>query len=331
MLDAPPPLTAPPPADDYRRGVPDARPRRRRVLVVAAAAALLALAAAVLLARWWRDTTTGAAFLTDYPGTVAPPPGTPEGFPAWLSWTHYLNAFFLLFIVSSGLHIRSRTRPIAFVTRRNRGPLRTARPPQRLGIHTWWHLVVVGLCVATGLVYVVLLLASGHWARLLPTEWAVVPNALSAGVQYLSLDWPTHDSWRSYNSLQVLFYSATVVVAAPLALLTGLRLSPVWPRGWMRATGILGDVTARRTHAWVLWYYLAFTVVHVGLVLLTGMRENLNGMYAGVEDARSWLGFAVFAASTVVMVVAWVLLRPPAQTSLAERVADVRRLPTPPA
>ena len=295
--------------------------------MVAAAAALLGLAAAVLLARWWRDDPTGAAFIAEYPGTVAPPPGTPEGFPAWLGWTHYLTAFFLLFIVSSGLHIRSRTRPIAFVTRRNRGPLRTARPPQRLGIHTWWHLVVVALWILTGIVYVVLLFASGHWARLLPTEWAVVPNAVSAGVQYLSLDWPEHDSWRTYNSLQELFYSATVFLAAPLALVTGLRLSTVWPQRWMRATGLLGDVAARRTHALVLWYFVAFTVVHVGLVLLTGARENLNGMYAGVEDAQSWLGFAVFAASTIVMAVAWVLLRPPAQASIAERVADVRRLP----
>jgi hypothetical protein len=97
----------------------------------------------------------------------------------------------------------------------------------------------------------------------------------------------------------------------------------------MRATGFLGDVAARRVHAWVLWYYLAFTVVHVGLVLLTGMRANLNALYAGVEDAESWLGFVVFAASTLIMVVAWVLLRPPAQTAIAERVAEVRRLPAP--
>jgi thiosulfate reductase cytochrome b subunit len=298
--------------------------------MVAAPAALLALAGAVLLARWWRDDPVGAAFIADFPGTVTPPPGTPEGFPAWLSWTHYLNAFFLLFIVSSGLHVRSRSRPIAFVTRRNAGLLRTTTAPQRLGIHTWWHLVVVVLWIATGLVYVVLLLASGHWARLLPTDWAVVPNAISAGVQYLSLDWPAHDSWRSYNSLQVLFYSATVFVAAPLALVTGLRLSSVWPRRWMRATGLLGDLVARRTHAIVLWYYLAFTVVHVGLVFLSGARANLNGMYAGFEDATSWLGVAVFALSTLVMVVAWVLLRPPAQVAIAERVADVRHMHTPP-
>jgi hypothetical protein len=80
----------------------------------------------------------------------------------------------------------------------------------------------------------------------------------------------------------------------------------------------------------VLWYYLAFTAVHVGLVMLTGARANLNAMYAGVEDAESWVGAIVFGASVVVMAVAGVLLRPPAQTAIAERVADVRRMPAPP-
>jgi thiosulfate reductase cytochrome b subunit len=287
---------------------------------------------AVLIARWWRGTEAGADFLSAYPGTVPPPPGTPEGFPAWLSWTHALNTFFLLFIVSSALHLRAKARPPAFVTRRasRLWPLNPARPPKRLGLHTWWHLVVVTLWVATGVVHLVLLLASGHWARLLPTEWEALPNALSAGVQYLSLDWPAHDSWITYNALQEIVYSATVLIAAPLALATGLRLSPVWPDRWMRERGPLSDAWARRTHALVLWYYLAFTTVHVGLVLLTGARKNLNAMYAGVDDAESWVGAIVFAASVVIMALAWVLLRPPAQTAIAERVADVRRMPTAP-
>jgi len=297
--------------------------------VLAAAAALLALAGAVLLARWWRDDPAGAAFIAAYPGSVAPPPGTPTGFPAWLSWTHALNAFFLLFIVSSALHLRAGTRPPAFVTRRNRWP-RTAGAPKRLGLHTWWHLVVVTLWIATGLVYVTLLLVSGHWARIVPTEWSVIPNAVSAGVQYLSLDWPAHTSWAYYNALQVLFYGATVFLAAPVALATGLRLSPVWPQRWMRNHGPLSDAWARRTHSLVLWFYLAFTVVHVGLVLLTGARRNLNAMYLGIDDGESWLGAVVFAGSVVVMAVAWVLLRPPAQIAIAERVADVRRMPAAP-
>lgn len=297
--------------------------------MLAATVALLALVGTVLLARWWRDDPAGAAFIAQYPGGVAPPPGTPTGFPAWLSWTHFLNGFFLLFIVSSALHLRAKARPPAFVTRR---PWRAnpGRQPKRLGLHTWWHLVVVTLWITTGIVYVTLLLVSGQWARIVPTEWSVIPNAISAGVQYLSLDWPRHDSWTYYNSLQVLFYGATVFVAAPLALATGLRLSPVWPERWMRNHGALSDAWARQTHSLVLWFYLAFTVVHVALVLLTGARRNLNAMYLGIDDGESWLGMVVFAASVVVMAVTWVLLRPPAQVAIAERIADVRRMPAPP-
>lgn len=297
--------------------------------MVAVVVALVALAVAIVVAQWWRDTSAGAPFIETYPGSVAPPPGTPTGFPAWLSWTHALNAFFLLFIVSSALHVRAGTRPPAFVTRRNRW-LRTRSAPKRLGLHTWWHLVVVTLWIATGLVYVTLLLVSGHWARIVPTEWSVIPNAVSAGLQYLSLEWPAHTSWAYYNALQVLFYGATVFVAAPLALATGLRLSPVWPQRWMRNHGPLSDAWARQTHSLVLWFYLGFTVVHVGLVLLTGARRNLNAMYLGVDDAESWLGAIVFAVSVVVMAAAWVLLRPPAQVAIAERVADVRRMPAAP-
>ena len=108
----------------YRRSVHDASPRRRprALALVLAGFALLALVVAMLLARWWRDDPAGAAFIAEFPGAVAPPPGTPTGFPAWLSWTHFLNGFFLLFIVSSALHLRAGTRPPAFVTRRNRWP-----------------------------------------------------------------------------------------------------------------------------------------------------------------------------------------------------------------
>lgn len=301
---------------------------RRRAVVVAVVAALIGLAAAIVAARLFLQSPAGASFISTYPGAYDPPPGAPEGFPVWLRWTHWLSAFFLLFIVSSGLHLRAGRRPPAFVTRRTTGPFAATRPA-RLGLHAWWHLVVDSLWVLTGLVYVVALFASGHWQRLVPTDLAVVPNAISSGVQYLALDWPSHDTWVGYNSLQQLFYAATVLVAAPLALVTGLRLSPVWPNRWMRARGPLSDAAARQTHRLVLWYFLAFTLAHVALVLLMGARENLNAMYAGVDDAESWLGVGLFALSTGVMAASWVLLRPPAQIALAERVADVRVMPAP--
>jgi thiosulfate reductase cytochrome b subunit len=313
-------------AGDTVEHVSSSNAPRRRALVVGAAVSLAVLVAAMVAARVFLDTPAGASFIADYPGVYDPPTDTPEGFPAWLRWTHWLSAFFLLFIVSSGLHLRAGRRPPAFVTRRTSGAF-AAKNPTRLGLHSWWHLVVDSLWVLTGIVYVVALFASGHWQRLVPTDLAVVPNAVSAGVQYLSLQWPTHDTWASYNSLQQLFYAATALVAAPLATVTGLRLSPVWPSAWMRARGVLSDRAARLTHRLLLWYFIGFTLVHVGLVLVTGARKNLNAMYVGTDDATSWFGVIVFAASTVFMVFAWVLLRPPAQIAIARRVADVRLMP----
>lgn len=283
---------------------------------------LVLLAVAILVARALRESPGLAEFFARYDGTTELPAGAPVGFPAWLGWQHFLNSFFLLFIVRSALLIRGRQRPPAFVTRDNDGPLRTKRAPRRLSIHVWWHLVVDTLWVANGVVYVVLLFASGQWMRIVPLSWDVVPDAVSAGIQYLSLDWPAHDGWVHYNALQLLSYFATVFVAGPLALLTGLRLSPVWRHEW-RVNRVLTEGLARATHFWVLVYFLAFTVLHVGLVLTTGALRNLNTMYAGRHD-DSWIGALVFAGSLVVMLVGWVVLRVPVQKRIARLGNTVR-------
>ncbi len=65
-----------------------------------------------------------------------------------------------------------------------------------------------------------------QWQRLVPTSWEIFPNALSTVLQYLSLKFPPNDGWVYYNSLQQLTYFATVFVAAPLAVLTGLMQAP---------------------------------------------------------------------------------------------------------
>jgi thiosulfate reductase cytochrome b subunit len=290
------------------------------VLVLLVPAAGVVAVMAVLFAKALFEIPVTAAFFLAYPGDATPWADTPVGFPAWLSWTHFLSAFFLLFIVRSGLLVRDGARPPAFVTRRT--PRAT-----RLGLHTWWHLVVDVLWVANGLVYLVLLVVSGQWKRLVPASWDVVPNAVSAGLQYLSLDWPHHDGWTHYNALQLLLYGVTVFVAAPVAVLAGLRLSPLWPRRLRRATGVLGDRFARTVHWLTAVYFIAFTVVHVALVLLTGALRNLNHMFAGRDD-ETWVGAAVFAGALAVTAAAALVLRPRTQTRIAELARnDVRRMP----
>lgn len=281
---------------------------------------LVLLVAAVLAAQWLRTLPDIQAFLAQYPGETERPPGTPVGFPWWLQWQHALNALFLLLIVRTGWQIGSGTRPPAFWTRNNEGLIRTKRAPQRISIHVWFHYVLDALWVLNGVLYWVLLFATGQWLRLVPVSWDVIPHAVSVGIQYLSLDWPTHNGWVHYNALQLLMYGFTVFVAAPLALATGLRLSSLWRPEWRFPP----EKPTRWLHVLVMVYFVAFTVVHVGLVLATGAMRNLNHMYAGRDD-ESWIGLVVFAVSLVVMIVAWVVARPAVLTRLAALGGTVRR------
>ncbi len=307
--------------------------RRWFPLVWAVPSAIAVLAVAVVLARWLHGLPQLAPFFAAYPGQSELPAGAPVGVPAWLSWQHYLNALFLGLLIRSGWRIRSKQRPPAFWTRDPRRMpgrlLGTRTPPRRLSIHVWWHLVVDTLFVANGVVYIVLLFATGQWVRIVPVHWDVLPNAVSVGIQYLSLDWPVSHGWTNYNALQLLTYFATVFLAAPLALLTGLRLSPAWPARWTSLNRRWSERTARRTHYAVLWYFIVFAVTHVTLVLATGTLRNLNHMYAGRDD-DSWIGFGVFAASSALLVAAWVLARPAVLVRLAATSGTVRVMPPPP-
>ncbi|WBM81052.1 hypothetical protein KIV56_07330 [Cryobacterium breve] len=271
-------------------------------LAVAVILAIGLLAAAVLAAKGIRSLPSVQSFLTDFPGASPLPSGAPVGFPAWLAWQHGLNVFFLLFIVRSGWQVRTAGRPTMFWTRRNTGLIRTKRPPTRMGINVWLHLSVDVLWVVNGLLFYVLLFVTGQWVRIVPVSWDIIPNAVSAALQYVSLDWPVADGWVNYNALQTLSYFTIVFLAAPLALATGIRLSPLWTS---RRLSALVPLRATKTvHVGVMMVFLVFVVVHVTLVFATGALRNLNHMYA-VQSDGGWTGFWIFAASLVVMIVAW--------------------------
>jgi thiosulfate reductase cytochrome b subunit len=273
------------------------------------AAAVLALLVVVLVAQWMRALPAVQSFLADYPGHTELPAGAPTGLPAWLGWQHFLNAFFILLIIRSGWQVRTTTRPKASWTRNNKGLIRTKNPPSKISLELWFHLTMDALWVLNGIVFMVLLLATGQWIRIVPTSWDIIPNALSAALQYASLNWPTENGWLNYNALQVLAYFTTVFVAAPLALVTGLRMSGAWPKNATNLNKAYPIELARAIHFPVMLYFVFFIIVHVALVLATGALRNLNHMYASRDDG-SWAGFWIFAASLAVMIAAWFLARP---------------------
>jgi thiosulfate reductase cytochrome b subunit len=302
--------------------VPAARWRRPLLAVGAVVLAVLV----VVVARVLRFSDAGEAFLGTYSGAAPRLPDTPVGFPAWAAWQHGLNAVFLLFTVRSGWRIHRAGRPSTYWTRRNDGRIRTRNPPIRIAIDLWSHFVADALWVLNGLLFVGLCSVSGHWARIVPTDWAVIPQALSAGLQYASFAWPTGNGWVDYNALQQLSYFAVVYVAAPIAVLTGLRAAP----GFAARLRVLDTWfplrLAKTIHWWTMWFLVAFTAVHVFLVLATGALRNLNHIYA-LRDDQSPAGLIVFAGSLVLTAALVAALRPRTVRWVAARTGTVLNRP----
>lgn len=276
---------------------------------VLAVTAVAALAVLVLAARWLIGLPPVARFVAEYPGQAPLPPSVPVGIPAWLGWQHFFSAFLMVLIVRSGLQVRTVRRPAATWTRNNSGLIRTKGQPKKISLDLWFHLTLDALWVLNGLVFFVLLLVTGQWMRIVPTSWEIVPHAASTLLQYASLNWPLETGWVNYNALQVLAYFVTVFIAAPLSLLTGLRMSNAWPKSASRANRLFPIEVARRLHFPAMVYFVAFTMVHVLLVFTTGALRNLNHMFAASDD-DGWLGFAIFGAAVVVTIGAWILARP---------------------
>jgi thiosulfate reductase cytochrome b subunit len=178
--------------------------------------------------------------------------------------------------------------------------------------------------MVNGLIFVILLFATGQWVRIIPTTWEVFPNAIAAMVQYASLDWPTENGWANYNSLQQLFYGVTVFVAAPIAAITGYRMSHFWPDQNKKLSKAFPMEIARALHFPVMLYFVFFIIIHVTLVFATGALRNLNHMYAG-NDGNGWAGAIIFSISMVAIVAASVAAKPVILRSIAALFGNVSR------
>ena len=309
--------------------------RRWMNLLWLAPIGLAGLIVAIAIAQELRTIPAVAQFIADHPGAThafhfdRPMPG-------WLRWQHFLNLFFLLFIIRAGIQILA-DHPRLYWTRHSTpgrewfraqkpvpsNPLWTAKqdsislprhvglPGLRhsIGLARWWHLGMDVLWLANGVVFYVLLFASGEWRRLVPTSWSVFPDAASVLLQYLSLNWPVDDAWSAYNGLQMLAYFVTVFVAAPLALITGLGMSPALSTRFQRVSKLASIQVARSLHFLVMCWFVLFTIVHVSLVFTTGLLRNLNHIYTGT-NATNASGLWLFALSMVVVVAAWFAATP---------------------
>lgn len=263
-------------------------------------------------------------------------------FPAWLRVTHWLNVLFLTLLVRSGIEImathpklywRNDSAPgteWASFTRKTMpteklydtldqeesySPILSLPGRKQLGMGRHWHFVTVLAWITTGLVYVVLLFATGQWHRYIPYSWSIFPTAWEDILSYLSFRLPPLLPGEPLDALQKLAYAAVIFLLSPFTILTGAAQSPAiearfpW---YVRLWG--GRQAARSLHFLSLVAFLAFLVVHLLMIAVWGWPQLNSSMIFGTVRNLNW-AVAISVAIVVLVVLA----------NVAATVASLRR------
>jgi thiosulfate reductase cytochrome b subunit len=153
---------------------------------------------------------------------------------------------------------------------------------QWLAMGRRWHLFFAWIFVLNGLVYVCYSVTSRHLSRdLAPTRMDLRSIGRSI-IDHLRFRHARGEAARRYNVLQKLTYLFVIFGLLPFVVLMGWALSPrldtVVP-GWVDIVG--GRQSARTLHFIAAWTLVAFVLVHVFEVLITGVVNNLRSMISG--------------------------------------------------
>ena len=155
---------------------------------------------------------------------------------------------------------------------------------QDLATARHWHFFFAWMFAINGAVYLLSGLLTRHFRRdLLPTRAELAPAHLRQEVvDHARLRFPKGEAARRYNVLQKLTYAGVAFLLLPTMVLTGLTMSP----GFDAAVPLLldlfgGRASARSLHFLCASALVAFVVVHVVMVLVSGVWNNLRSMVTG--------------------------------------------------
>ncbi len=159
---------------------------------------------------------------------------------------------------------------------------------QDLAMGRRWHFFFAWILVLNGLVYVVNLFAGRHIRDLVPTlsDLRSIPRAIA---DHARLRFPKGEEALHYNVLQKLAY-LSVVIAFPILVLAGLTMSPGLDAAFPWLVPLFhGRQSARTIHFALGAFLVAFVLVHLAMVLVSGLFNNMRSMITGryrVEEDR---------------------------------------------
>jgi thiosulfate reductase cytochrome b subunit len=145
-----------------------------------------------------------------------------------------------------------------------------------------WHFLFAWLFVLNGCVYLIYGLGSGHIVGDLTPRRRDLARIGSALWDHLRLRFPHGEEARRYNSLQMIAYFIVACVLLPVMVLAGLSMSPgVDSLAPFLPAAFGGEQTARTVHFVIAWLLVLFVIVHVFMVLISGVWNNIRSMIIG--------------------------------------------------
>lgn len=147
-----------------------------------------------------------------------------------------------------------------------------------------WHLAFVWVLSLGLLAYLLRSLVNGHLRRDIHITRAErrFSNIWDDIKAHARLRFPTGTQALRYSVLQKLAYAAVLFAMVPLMIATGLAMSPgtdAWAPLLTQAFG--GRQSARSVHFLCAWGLVAFVLLHVGMVMLTGPINHLRSIVTG--------------------------------------------------
>jgi thiosulfate reductase cytochrome b subunit len=164
-----------------------------------------------------------------------------------------------------------------------------------LPTHQWlamgrrWHFFFAWIFVTNGFIFAAYSLASRHfWNDLLPRRNDLRKIGKSIR-DHLIFRHPVGEEAAHYNVLQKIAYTGVVFVLGPLIVLTGLTMSPNLNAAFPGLLTLFGGRQSARTiHFIAAFAFIGYTLVHVLMVAMTGLWNNLRSMLTGWYLIPQW-------------------------------------------
>lgn len=145
-----------------------------------------------------------------------------------------------------------------------------------------WHFFFAWLFVLNGLAYLIYSVVSGHLRRDLAPTRPQLKNIWHDITEHIRLRFPKGDQAKTYNVLQKLAYLSVVLALLPLVVLSGLTMSPALNAAFPFMLDLFGGRQSARTiHFLCATGIVLFVFVHVFMVLISGVWNNLRSMVTG--------------------------------------------------